>query len=42
MGSNAMRYNRKGDQMYTMAEEMLREAENLLAHFRSMQHDLGR
>jgi bromodomain-containing protein 8 len=40
--SNAMMYNGKGSQVYEMAEEMLRESENQIAHFRSMQHDFGR
>lgn len=40
--SNAMMYNTKGSQVYDMAEEMLRESENHIAHFRTLQHDVGR
>jgi hypothetical protein len=40
--SNAMMYNAKGSQVYDMAEEMLRESENHIAHFRTLQHDVGR
>ncbi|GFZ48613.1 hypothetical protein JCM24511_06361 [Saitozyma sp. JCM 24511] len=42
MFANAMMYNTKGSQVYDMAEEMLRESENHIAHFRTLQHDVGR
>lgn len=37
-----MMFNPEGSQVYTMAQEMLRESENRIAHFRSMQHDMGK
>lgn len=40
--SNAMMFNREGSQVYLMAQEMLRESENHIAHFRTMQHNMGR
>jgi hypothetical protein len=35
-------YNGKGSQVYEMAMDMMRESENQIAHFRTMQNDLGR
>lgn len=35
-----MMYNAKGEQIHTMAQEMMRDTENQIAHFRSLQHDL--
>ena len=40
--SNAMMYNTEGSQVFTMAQEMLRESEHQIAHYRSLQHDMGR
>jgi len=42
LDSNAMMFNSEGSQVYDMAQEMLRESENHIARFRSMQHDMGR
>ena len=42
MISNAMMYNDEDSQVYDMALEMMKESENQIAHFRTMQHDLGR
>jgi hypothetical protein len=39
---NAMIYNKKGDQLYDMAVEMLEEAESKIVHFETMQQDLAR
>lgn len=39
---NAMMYNEDESQVFAMAEEMLKDAEGHLAHFRLMQQDLGR
>jgi len=41
-GSNAMMYNEEGSQVYEMAMDMLRESENHIAHYRTMQDDLAR
>ena len=37
-----MMYNAKGSQVYVMAQDMLKESENHIAHYRAMQHDIGR
>ncbi|KAK4689878.1 bromodomain-containing protein 8, partial [Tremellales sp. Uapishka_1] len=42
MFANAMMYNTPKSPIYKMTEEMLRESENHISHFRSMQHHLNR
>ncbi|ORY26701.1 hypothetical protein BCR39DRAFT_540478 [Naematelia encephala] len=42
MFTNAMMYNSPGSQVYEMAEQMRGETESTIAHFRSMQHEMGR
>ena len=37
-----MTYNGKGSQIYDMAEDMLKESENHIARFRTLEEDLAR